>query len=224
MLQALTKTENDISHILDIVRIDQCGGEQFYTTPSLSVASPVTFPSIAERTLNCYSNNATKQSDNVKKMECFSCGGPHTWSKNFCGTYKIVCPNANQPGLMDCAKLNIKHFQTHKKKHMKDFKKRKNILTLNWEDIPLDCHKVIFQQQCSLMWVVTAEGNNSTASSLASTTCGPRSRPSVILHQDAEALTTEPPKPPIPITIHSPMAHVTLQTGLCDETKDCPGI
>jgi hypothetical protein len=101
---------------------------------------------------------------------------------------------------------------------------RKNAHTLNWEDIPPDSREVILQQQRSLMSIVTAEGNNSIASSLTSTTHEPGSRPNVNLHQYAVALITEPSKSPIPITIHSLMAHVTLQTGLCDKTKDFPGI
>lgn len=59
MLQALIKVEAAVMNILEIVRVDQRAGEQFYQAPP--GAAP-TSPSLAERTINNYSNgdNATK--------------------------------------------------------------------------------------------------------------------------------------------------------------------
>ncbi len=96
---------------------------------------------------------------------------------------------------------------------------------INWEDIPLQRREVILQQQQSLVLAVTFD-TTSVASSLTSPTRGSTvlKHNNVVLHQDAVILATEPSKPPIPITIHSPMAHVTLQTGCCDEMRDCPGL
>ncbi len=93
--------------------------------------------------------------------------------------------------------------------------------TINWEDILPQRHEVILQQQQSLMSVVT-----SMASSLMSPTCSSMALKcnNIVLHQDAVVLTKESSKPPILITIHSLMANVTLQTGCCDETRDCPGL
>jgi hypothetical protein len=97
--------------------------------------------------------------------------------------------------------------------------------TINWEDIPPQRREVILQQQRSLMSGITLD-TTSMASSLMSPTRGSTAlkRNNFVLHQDAVVLATEPSKPPIPITIHSPIAHVTLQTGCCDETRDCPGL
>jgi hypothetical protein len=136
-----------------------------------------------------------------------------------------MCPNANQPGVADRVKINIQDFQAQKKCRIKEFRKRKNVNMINWEDIPAQRRKVILQQQQSLMSVVMAD-TTSVASSLTSPTCSSTTNhcPNVVLHQDAVVLAMEPSMPPIPITIHNPMAHVTLQTGSCDETKDCPGI
>jgi len=57
--QALIKVEAAVMNILEIVRVDQRAGEQFYQAPP--GAAP-TSPSLAERTINNYSNgdNATK--------------------------------------------------------------------------------------------------------------------------------------------------------------------
>jgi hypothetical protein len=97
--------------------------------------------------------------------------------------------------------------------------------TINWEDIPPQRHQVILQQQHLVMLVVMAD-TTSVASSLTYPICGStvHNCSNVILHQDAVILTTEPSKPPIPITIHSPVTHVTIQTSCCDKTKDCPGL
>ena len=65
---------------------------------------------------------------------------------------------------------------------------------------------------------------SSVSSSLTSSVRGTVTRSGITLHQDVVVLAADPSKPPIPISIHSPMAHVTLQTGLFDEEKDCPGL
>jgi hypothetical protein len=227
MLTALIKTKNKVSNILDIVRIDQQGDEQFLASSHHAASSTASFPSVAERTLDRYGEDgaSSKKLEEGTKLECFGCGGPHTWSKSFRGTYKILCPNANQPGVADRAKLNIRDFQVRKKRCLKEFRKRQNVNTINWEDIPPQRREVILQQQRLLMSVVMAD-TTSVASSLVSPTRGSTAHncPNVALHQEAVVLATEPSKPPIPITIHSPMAHVTLQTGCCDKTKDCPGL
>ncbi len=46
----------------------------------------------------------------------------------------------------------------------------------------------------------------------------------ITLHQDVVVLATDSRKPPIPITIHSPMAHLTLQTGVSSKDRDCPNL
>jgi hypothetical protein len=60
MLNALIKAKNDLTNIHDIVHIEQCGGEQFYTAqfPAL--------PSIAKKTLWRYANDSTKISQVCK--------------------------------------------------------------------------------------------------------------------------------------------------------------
>jgi hypothetical protein len=49
-------------------------------------------------------------------------------------------------------------------------------------------------------------------------------RRSITLHQDVVVLASNSTKLPIPIAIHSPMAHLTLQTGTSTEDRDCPGL
>jgi hypothetical protein len=53
---------------------------------------------------------------------------------------------------------------------------------------------------------------------------GGTQRGNITLHQDVVFLVTDSRKPLIPITIHSPMAHLTLQTGVSSEDRDCPNL
>ena len=232
MLQALIKTEDNVSNILDIVGVDRRGGEQFFspvTTPKSS-QSPSAFPSVAENTINKYGGNddaaGTKRPAPEFKLECFGCGSPdHVWSKGYKGNFQVICPRANEPGVQERAKLKILEFQVRKKKKMREFRKRKNVNTLNWNDIPPDRQEVLLQQQRTSQ-SATSVTVSSVSSSLTSPVPlrGTVTRSGVTLHQDVVVLAADPSKPPIPISIHSPMAHLTLQTGLFEEEKDCPGL
>ena len=73
--------------------------------------------------------------------------------------------------------------------------------------------------------VVTTDGG-SVASSITGVTTPqrPDARNSVTLHQDVIVLTGTSSLPPIPVAIHSPMAHITFETGTANEKKDCPNL
>jgi hypothetical protein len=58
MLTALIKTKNEVSNILDIVRVNQQGGEQFLASSHHVASSTASFPSVAKRTLDRYSEEA----------------------------------------------------------------------------------------------------------------------------------------------------------------------
>jgi hypothetical protein len=115
MLQALIKAEAAVTNILEIVRVDQRSGEQFYQAPPGTAPA---FPSLAERTINSYSNGdkATKPTAGSTGLECFGCGGPHPWSKHEHGKWTVICPNATKPGVQEHAELQISQFQTRTKK------------------------------------------------------------------------------------------------------------
>jgi hypothetical protein len=75
MLQELIRAKTEVSNILDIVHVNQRGGEQFYqTTP----ATPA-FPSLAKRRIKSYTrtDDVTKSTTKSKEWECFGCRGPH---------------------------------------------------------------------------------------------------------------------------------------------------
>jgi hypothetical protein len=52
MLTALIKTKNKVSNILDIVRVNQQGGEQLLASSHHAASSTASFPSVTEHTLD----------------------------------------------------------------------------------------------------------------------------------------------------------------------------
>jgi hypothetical protein len=212
MLNALFKAENDLNNIRDIVRVEQGGGEQFHISQGNANAS------VAERTIRTHgANKSTETKGPPFRQECFGCGGQHSWSKLVYNKYGVTCPDANKPGVRERAELNIQKYQARKKKNTRNNKKRRNHNTVNWEDIPRQARSTV------------SVGNSSSASNASSTLTG-GSGTSIIrhsnftLHQDAVVLSTQSSKPQIPIAIHSPMPHLSLQTGTSKEEKDCPAL
>ncbi len=96
---------------------------------------------------------------------------------------------------------------------------------MNWEDIPESRRKVLAAQHHASLNKVVPSSASSAASTLTSTSSpGLIRRGNVTLHQDVVILSTQSSKPQIPIAIHSPMPHLTLQTGTRNEEQDCPGL
>jgi hypothetical protein len=140
------------------------------------------------------------------------------------GKYVVICPNANEPGIQEKGELNIQKYQTQKRKNLRNNKKRHNLNTVNWGDIPEKRREVLLAQQRALPSM-----SNLSIASVSSTLTGGMSpsvicRCNVILHQDVVILSTQSSKPQIPIAIHSPMPHLSLQTGTSKEEKDCPAL
>ncbi len=218
MLNVLIKAEHDVMNIRDIVRTEQLDGEQFHFSPS-----PAN-PSVAEKTLQQYSGETTPGSEGKGGYtpECFGCGEPHPWSKLVNGKYIVICPHANEPGIKEKAELNIKKIQNGKKKNARTNKKHHNLNTVNWEDIPEKRREVLLGQQRAQL------GTPDTSS--VSTISGATPNGSVIRHsnitllQDVVVLSTQSSKPQIPIAIHSPMPHLSLQTGTAKDERDCPAL
>jgi hypothetical protein len=215
MLNALIKAENNVTNIREIVRIEHLGGKQFHGQAH---------PSVAEKTLQQYSGDTTP-GDNKKQggpPECFGCGKLLPWSKLVDGKYVIVCPNAHMSGVKEKAELNLQKFNSQKKKNVCYSKKRHNLHTLNWEDIPKKRRKVIINQQRALISITELP---SVVSSIMGSTPGANviRRSNITLLQDVIVLSTQSSKPQILIRIHSPMPHLTLQTGTAKEERDCLG-
>ena len=98
---------------------------------------------------------------------------------------------------------------------------------MNWEDIPELRRDVLAAQHYASLHKVVPGGASSAASTLTGASGPPAGlirRGNLTLHQDVVILSTQSSKPQIPITIHSPMPHLIMQTGTSKEEKDCPGL
>jgi len=136
----------------------------------------------------------------------------------------VICPNADKPGIRANAAIQIKDFQERQGRKTAKSSKQKNINTLTWDDIPKERRAVLLQQHHTGSVVTTDRG--SVASSITSITMPrrPGARNSITLHQDVVVLTGTSSLPPIPVAIHSHMAHITLETGTANEKKNCPNL
>jgi hypothetical protein len=133
MLKALIRAEADVSNILETVSADKRGGEQFHVKPSAALA----YPSVAEQTISSYTpggGNALKSVETEgMDLLCFGCGHPHPWSKKVNEKWVVMCPNKDQPGVRDHAKLAILQYQTRWRRKTRENWKCKNIHTLIWK-------------------------------------------------------------------------------------------
>ncbi len=225
MLNALIKTEASVDNILQVVGVAR-GGEQFLA--GTAQGSGLSLASVAKKTLTRYTDgdDSTKGSkgSGFVKRKCWGCGMIHLWSRKEKGRYVVICLNADKPGICAHAGAQIKDFQERQERKTAKGTKRKNVNTLNWDDIPKERRAVLLQQHHSGS-VVTTDGA-SVASSVTGVTTPQRQggHPSVTLHQDVVVLTGTSSLPPIPVAIHSPMAHITLQTGTAAKERDCPNL
>jgi hypothetical protein len=138
------------------------------------------------------------------------------------GKYVVTCPNANEPGVWEKAELNIQKYQARKKKNARNNKKCRNLNTVNWEDIPEKrCEILAAQHHASLNKVAPSSTSSAASTLTGDSSAGIIRRGSVTLHQDVVIFSTQSSKPQIPITIHSPMPHLSLQMGTSKEEKDC---
>ena len=143
------------------------------------------------------------------------------------GTVCRCRPQCKQARHSRTAAAQIKGFQTRRGRKPSKSAKRKNLNTVNWDDIPSEHRVVLLQQHCDGSIVTTdggSVGSFITGATTSPTHASGHCNGSLTLHQDVVVLSSNYSKPPIPIAIHSPMAHISLQTGTSVEEKDCPNL
>ena len=193
MLNALIKAKASVSNILEVVGGAR-GGKQFHVGIP-SGATALSFPSVAKKTITRYTrgDDSTKGSMSTAgsfiERKCWGWGLPHPWSKKEKGKFVIICPNANKPGIRKHAAAQIKEFQERKgRKHARGAKRR-NVHTLNWEDIPTKRHVVLLQQHHAGSVVTTDRGSVASLITGATAMRSPSKGVShVTLHQDVVVL------------------------------------
>ena len=100
-----------------------------------------------------------------------------------------MCPQADQPGIRDHAKDEIAKFHGCKKKKAKESGKRKNINTVNWENLPKASQEhILLQQRANTS--VSASDATSVTSTLTGATGAKRGN--ITLLQDVVILVSGP--------------------------------
>ncbi len=95
ILAAAQAAKDEVKGVQDIAR--GLLGQGFYSNIIGDDASA--YPSQAKKTLSRYSDHRddrTKGCEQCRPLECFSCGGDHSWMKD----KKIVCPHGAEPAVI----------------------------------------------------------------------------------------------------------------------------
>jgi hypothetical protein len=146
MLQAAQQAEEDYCSVQRAAQ-EAVGLSQAFISGGMSVAAAA-FPSQAEMTLARYSSGGghsldgsskdshrRKRNGKVGLWPCFGCGSPHPWSEYREDKHVILCPNKNDPGILENANRNIERMRKHLKKRQSQSQERKNLGMANFSDI-----------------------------------------------------------------------------------------
>jgi hypothetical protein len=145
MLKAAQQAEDDFTSTQRIAR-DAIGLSQAFSTNAQPTGThqALALPSQAETTLSRYSprggrppeSGAGQARGQQRPLTCYGCGGPHPWSEYRQGSYVVICPNQHNPGITENATRALERMRKNKSRRYQHNKKRKNINTVNFGDLP----------------------------------------------------------------------------------------
>ncbi len=161
------------------------GLSQAFVTGGTNVGAAA-FPSQAKKTLHQYSPGGGTSTDGLSMVPvgglrngrvglypCFGCGGPHPWSQYRDGKHIVVCPNKNNPGVLENATKNIHRMCKNRKKRHAAKNKKKNLGTANLSDFDESGQKRIREQVLQSMARREISDGASVASSITTPTFAP---------------------------------------------------
>ncbi len=243
MLQVAQQAEEDYGSVQRAAR-EAVGLSQAFVSGGASVGATA-FPSQAKKTLVHYSpggghstNGSStaphggKRNGNVGLWPCFGCGGPHPWSEYRDGKHVILCPNKNNPGILEHANKNIERMRKNRKKRQSQSQKRKNLGTAKILDFDESGQQRIQEQVLQSM----ASRKISDGASVASLVTAPsavappggaghgrgRGRSYIFVVEVAVLAMGSPLKQAMPITIQSNLPHIIMQFGKSLNCPNCP--
>jgi len=236
MLKAAQQAEDDFTSTQRIAR-DAIGLSQAFATNVQPTGShqALALPSQAETTLGRYSPRGGRQPEpgagqtrgQQRPLTCYGCGGPHPWSEYKQGSYVVICPNQHNPGITENATRALERMRKNKSRRYQHNKKRKNINTVNFGDLP-EAARARIQGQVHQYEAGGGTSGVSSPSTLSTSTPTSRERGSgnsVIFVLDVPCLAAGSPlKRMMPITIQSNLPHITLQFGPDWDMADCPQV
>jgi len=235
ILQAMQSAEDEVQSISAIVH-SSVAGQAFHT-------NVLAFPSQAERTLERYSSggyqsegrNSTGynseggyKSDGGGKRKgrgigakdsCFGCdasiANTHPWNKDG----KVVCPNADKPGIRKIAQENYKKWLA-KKTERRAAKKRKEDKAINFDKLS-DANKARMKEAAlASIQATTHQRGNANQDGDAT---GPRKKPMIFV-ADVVVLSSSSAsaRDILPAPIVSNFPHILLQFGTDLGCSNCP--
>jgi hypothetical protein len=112
MLQAAQQAEDNFTLAQPIAR-NAIGLSQAFPAIGHATGSnqALALPSQAKTTFSWYSPRGGRSTESAagqgtrtaRLLACYCCGGPHPWSEYQQGSYAIICPNQNNPGIEENA-------------------------------------------------------------------------------------------------------------------------
>jgi hypothetical protein len=239
MLKAAQQAEDNFTSTQRIAH-DAIGLSQAFPAIGHATGSnqALALPSQAKTTLSRYSPWGGRSTEfaagqgarTARPLACYGCGGLHPWSEYQQGSYVIICPNQNNPGIKENAAQALEWMKKNKSKRYQHNKKRKNLHTVNFGDLP-EATRAWMQGQVhqykagSGTSVVLSVTGPSTLSMSAPPSCTRGGGNSVIFVVDVPCLAAGSPlKRMMPITIQSNLPHIALQFGPDLDMADCPQV
>ncbi len=123
MLKAAQQAEDDFTSMQRIAR-DAVGLSQAFPVIGHATGSnqALALPSQAKTTLSRYSprgggsteSAAGQGARTARPLACYGCGGPHPWSEYQQGSYVIIFPNQNNPGIKENAARALERMKKNK--------------------------------------------------------------------------------------------------------------
>ena len=234
ILQAMQSAEDEVQSISAIAR-SSVAGQAFH-------ADVLAFPSQAERTLERYSsggyqseggNSTGYNSDGGYKSDgggkrkgrglgakdsCFGCGASganaHPWMLGG----KVVCPNADKPGIRKIAQENYEKWLA-KKTERRATKKRKDDKAIDYDNLS-DANKARMKE--AVLASIQATTHQRVNVNQDGDAPGPRKKPMIFVADVVVLSSSNASRDILPAPIVSNFPHILLQFGTDLGCSNCP--
>ena len=233
ILQAMQSAEDEVQSISAIAR-SSVAGQAFH-------ADVLAFQSQAERTLERYSAGYQSEGGNSTgynseggyisdgggkrkgrgigaKDSCFGCGAiganAHPWTKDG----KVVCPNADKPGIRKIAQENYKKWLAKKTEHCAT-KKRKEDKAINFDNLSNANKARMKEAILASIQATTQQRGNANQDGDAT---GPRKKPMIFVADVVVLSSSSASRDILPAPIVSNFPHILLQFGTDLGCSNCP--
>jgi uncharacterized Zn finger protein (UPF0148 family) len=235
ILQAMQMAEDEVQSISAIAR-SSVAGQAFH-------ADVLAFPSQAERTLERYSSGYQSEGGNSggykseggyksdgggkrkgrgigAKDRCFGCGASgsnvHPWMKDG----KVVCPNADKPGVRKAAQENYEKWLSKKTDQRRAAKKRKDEKVIDFDTLS-DANKAKMKEAVLASMHISVQPQGGTTNQ-DSALDAPRKKPIIFVADVVVLSSSSASRDILPAPIVSNFPHILLQFGTDLGCSNCP--